>query len=180
MIIAASNQNLSNLVNAKNFREDIFFRLSKINIDIPPLREHKEDIPLILDHLLSLWNCKCHSNIEVSRGAMKKLMDYDYPGNVRELKNSLENALMFCKDGDLNEDDIQFYFECSHHSEMSLNKESIIEILKQYHGNISKASRSIGLSREGLSKKIKRMGINKNQLTNIFLFSNLLNELKCF
>ena len=94
-ILAASNEDLRKLVKEGRFREDLFHRLNVISIQLPPLRERKEDIPLLAERFLDLF---CRENNQPSRhftrGAMKMLMDYDWPGNVRELENAVERAVV--------------------------------------------------------------------------------------
>ncbi|MCX7995681.1 MAG: sigma-54 dependent transcriptional regulator [candidate division WOR-3 bacterium] len=93
-IIAASNKDLNNLVNEKKFREDLYYRLSVFPITIPPLRERKEDIPLLVEHFLK----KLKSNKKISDSALQKLKEYEWPGNVRELENTIERANILAQD----------------------------------------------------------------------------------
>lgn len=93
-IIAASNKDLHALVGEKKFREDLYYRLSVFPITIPPLRERKEDIPLLVEHFLR----KLKSNKKISESALQKLKDYDWPGNVRELENTIERANILASD----------------------------------------------------------------------------------
>ncbi len=94
-IIAASNQDLLELVKEKRFREDLYYRLSVFPIIIPNLRERKEDIPILVDHILSR---RLHSAKKISVNAYQKLQDYDWPGNIRELENTIERAVIIAKD----------------------------------------------------------------------------------
>ena len=93
-IIAASNKNLVDLVTGKKFREDLFYRLSVFPIRIPPLRERKEDIPVLVEYIIR----KLHGKQQVSEAAVQKLREYDWPGNIRELENTIERALILTKD----------------------------------------------------------------------------------
>ncbi|MGI6741798.1 MAG: sigma-54-dependent transcriptional regulator [Brevefilum sp.] len=98
-IIAASNQNLKMMIENGSFREDLYYRLKVVDLDIPPLRDRKEDIPELVGMLLRQSNMAIGSNIQdVSPRAMEALMAYDWPGNIRELKNALERAIIFCDD----------------------------------------------------------------------------------
>ncbi len=96
-VLAASNKNLSELIEKGEFREDLFYRLKVINIDIPPLREHPEDIPGLAGHFIKTNNPKMGLNIEnMTPGALDLLKKYAWPGNIRELRNVIERAMIFC------------------------------------------------------------------------------------
>ncbi|NIP42154.1 MAG: PAS domain-containing protein, partial [candidate division Zixibacteria bacterium] len=97
-IITASNRNLQKLVKAGRFREDLFYRINVITIKLPPLRERKEDIPLLVNHFINRFNnLKDRIITEVSPDVMAILMSHDYPGNIRELENIIEHAFVLCK-----------------------------------------------------------------------------------
>jgi PAS domain S-box-containing protein len=97
-IVAASHRDLDSLVRKGEFREDLFYRLNVIKLEIPPLRERREDIPLLIDNFIRKFNEKTGKPIRtVSRRAMKRLLEHEYPGNVRELENVLEHAFVLCK-----------------------------------------------------------------------------------
>jgi DNA-binding NtrC family response regulator len=101
-IIAATNVDLKKMVGEGRFREDLYYRLCVITIPIPPLRERREDIPLLADHFVRLYaseNDKPISGLEPE--AMKALLDYDWPGNVRELENAIERAVVLCSGGSI-------------------------------------------------------------------------------
>ncbi len=98
-IIAASNQNLKLMIKNGDFREDLYYRLKVVDLDVPPLRDRKEDIPELVGMLLRLSNMAIGSNIQdITPRAMDALMAYDWPGNIRELRNTLERAIIFCDD----------------------------------------------------------------------------------
>ncbi len=159
MVIATTNQDLVEMVKCKQFRKDLFFRISKIFYKILPLRERKEDIPHLMDYFIQKWQSKYNHTVTFSRSALKKMIKYSYPGNVRELFNSMESAVMRAN-GHVDDNDIQFYFDaCTSPEESTLNKKTIEAILNQFNGNISEAAKQIGYTREGLSKKIKKMQI---------------------
>ena len=94
-ILAATNSDLKEMVQAQKFREDLYYRLNVITVNLPPLRERKEDIPMLADHFLAKY---CSENrregLKFSPAAMKLLMDHDWPGNVRELENAVERAVV--------------------------------------------------------------------------------------
>jgi Transcriptional regulator containing PAS, AAA-type ATPase, and DNA-binding domains len=105
-IIAATNQNLEELVKDGKFREDLYYRLNIIELTIPPLREHSEDIPLLIDSLVSKLNVKLRRKVEgISEEALTLLQEYSWPGNIRELQNVLELAINMTDDFSLNVED---------------------------------------------------------------------------
>ncbi len=98
-IIAASNQDLKKMIKDNQFREDLYYRLKVVDLDIPPLRKRREDIPELVGMLLRQGNMAIGSNIQdITPRAMEALMAYDWPGNIRELRNALERAIIFCDD----------------------------------------------------------------------------------
>jgi two-component system, NtrC family, response regulator AtoC len=106
-LIAATNKNLGNLVNLKTFREDLYFRLNVININLPPLKERNGDIPLIASHYLSKYASQMNKPIiKISANAIKLLEAHKWPGNVRELANTIERAVVLCKNNIITEDDL--------------------------------------------------------------------------
>ncbi len=106
-IICSTNRNLVEQINKNEFREDLYFRINAITLEIPPLRERKEDIPLLIDYFKNkLAKEKQIELKDISQEALNKLMNYDYPGNVRELKNIVQNALIFSLNGTIKQEDI--------------------------------------------------------------------------
>lgn len=108
-IIAATNKDLDKLIAAGKFRDDIYYRLNTINIKMPPLREHKEDIPTLASYFIK----KCSKSINsISMQAMSAIMDYNYPGNVRELKNIIERACIYCEGSGVSDAPKEIGIEC--------------------------------------------------------------------
>ncbi len=104
-IVAATNQDLESLVKQKRFREDLFYRLNVIRIDLPPLRERRADIPLLISHIVQRLRATRSTTVEeISPEAMEVLLNYDYPGNIREMENILEHALIICQGGAIERD----------------------------------------------------------------------------
>ncbi len=97
-IVAATNKNLDTLISAGKFRDDLYYRLNTINIEMPPLREHKEDIPILISHFIKKFSRRINS---ISHQALSILMDYGYPGNVRELENLIERACIYCESDEI-------------------------------------------------------------------------------
>jgi len=171
-IIAATNRDLSKEVEKGKFREDLYFRLNVIAITIPPLRERKEDIPLLLAHFLTLFSKENYKSIKgYTKEAFSMLLRYDYPGNVRELENIVERAVVISKGDYITTDDLPFTL--GEHETKSLSKENInlknklealerdliLQALEEAKGNQSKAANKLGISERMLRYKLKRLGI---------------------
>jgi len=166
-IIAATSSNLANLVEDNEFRDDLFYRLNVLPINIPPLRERKDDIPMLADYFIEKYKDKLGTNVtSISSDAMSKLIEYPWHGNVRELENIIERA-MILTDGDIIEDleflneDVQSdpssWFDSLKLDEAlkRLEKLYIERALNETNGNRTHASRILGISRRGLLYKIK-------------------------
>jgi len=168
-IVAATNKNLKEEVKEERFREDLFYRLNVIQLHIPPLRERKEDIPILADHFLKECNRTNARDLKrLSRTVLDFFMDYPWPGNVRELRNEVERATaLSCSNTitvrDLSEDLKDFLDKqllepptpCFQKGE----KEVIVDILRKTNGNKTRAAGILGISREGLRKKMKRLNL---------------------
>lgn len=101
-IIAASKEDLRELVQTGKFRDDLYYRINVVKISLPPLSERRDDIPLLVDHFIDTFNRKMNRNISgVSEGVLSALMKYDFPGNIRELENIIEHAFVMIKDGEI-------------------------------------------------------------------------------
>lgn len=175
-IISATNRDLKTAIQEGKFREDLFYRLNVFPIRIPPLRERKEDIPLLAEHFLQKYSRKIGKKITgISKAALKMLMNYHFPGNVRELENILERAVTLSDEGaeitpDLlplestSEGPVESGFEDTSRPLKEIveemEKRLIRKKLQEFGGNISQTARSLGLSRVGLQKKLKRYGIH--------------------
>ena len=98
-ILAASNRDLSEMIEKGEFRDDLYYRLKVLDLEMPPLRDHKEDIPELIGFFVNEFNPRMGLNIsDITPKALKVLMDYDWPGNIRELRNTIERAMLFCDD----------------------------------------------------------------------------------
>jgi DNA-binding NtrC family response regulator len=166
-VVAATNKNLKTLVEQGKFREDLFYRLNVITIDVPPLRERKEDIPLLVSHFLEKYNIENKKSIErVSEDAMELILSYHWPGNVRELENCIERAVVICKGNLIKPSDLPDYIRVpvspSYKEDMTLEeleKIHIEKILTKYKFNIQKSSEVLGIDRATLYRKIKKYNI---------------------
>ena len=165
-IITASNRDLVDLVNRGDFRKDLFYRLNIIHIEIPPLRERKDDIPLLVYHFIQKYNQSLGKKIKgADRSFLKPLMEYNFPGNVRELENIVERAVNIAETEMLNEKHLPSYIfsqsseDTYRKSFEDIKKELLVETLKKTHFNISKTARQLGISRPTVYKLIKKYGL---------------------
>jgi two-component system response regulator HydG len=168
-IVAATNRNLDEEVRKNKFRQDLLFRLQVIQIQVPSLREHPEDIPELTDYFLARLARKCgQPPVQLTEAALRHLCDYSWPGNVRQLWAVLESAAMMVDHALLDAHDLPIPSEAAAHPANSLNlaaQESwaIRQALQQTDGNISQAARLLGVNRDTLSARIKRRGIDRDQ-----------------
>ncbi len=168
-IIAATNKNLSDEIMKGNFREDLFYRLNVIPVFLPALRERVEDIPLLVQQFITMFNRKNKRNIkEVSSNVMGLFMNYDWPGNIRELKNIIECSLVCTKTTTIEESSMPIYIrdksdakEKADRSDPASEKERIISVLKGCMGNKTITSRMLNMDRTTLWRKIKKYGISQ-------------------
>ena len=167
-VIAATHVNLQEAVKQGKFREDLFYRLNVININIPPLRERLEDIPLLAKGFVERLSHELGKNIvDISEGALKKLMEHAWSGNVRELENTIERAMGTCKERVLSENDFQFLNGVKKEVVWSapvmtldeMEQMIIIAALKRTDGNVKEAATQLGIDRSTLYDKIKHYNI---------------------
>ncbi len=171
-IIAASNKDLKTACKKDMFREDLYYRLNVINIELPPLKKRMEDIPLLVDHFIKKHAPKRKDMLMrgITGDAMDTLMNHVYPGNVRELENIIERAISFTNTPKILPSDLPSYlFQAS--TRKKIIKHKLKEALEEYEkeliwsalqgsrGNISKAAESLGIYRQQLQKKIRNLKI---------------------
>jgi transcriptional regulator with PAS, ATPase and Fis domain len=159
-VICATNRDLKKMLENGSFREDLYYRLNVVNIVIPPLRERIEDIPLLVDYFINKY-CTAMSRevITIDPVALKRLEEFEFPGNVRELENMIERAIVIgngkeirLKDLPLGKDMISSSVE----SLDDLEKKHILVILNKYGWNISRAAKALKVDRVTLYNKIKK------------------------
>ncbi|MDH4196062.1 MAG: sigma-54 dependent transcriptional regulator [Candidatus Aminicenantes bacterium] len=170
-ILAATNENLAQGVRAGTFREDLFYRLNVVPIHLPPLRERKEDIPLLVSHFLQKYNKKAKRNIEgISPRALKMLTGYDWPGNIRELENTIERAVVLSRGNEIDPEDLICHgigagaslFNVSGDGFVTLEemeKEYIRTVIRAQKGNKTQAAQILGVDRKTLWAKTKKYGL---------------------
>lgn len=166
-LICATNEAIYERVEEKTFRQDLLFRINTIEINLPPLRERGQDILLLAEHFLSIYTKKYNRKIKgISVPLQKKLMAYHWPGNVRELQHVIERAVIVTQNTTLSEDDFvvrktsntnnplveTYYLE-------DLEKQLIIKTLKKHNGNITDASKEMGISRQALYRRIEKFNL---------------------
>ena len=174
-IIAATNKNLQEALSKQEYREDLFYRLNKFPILIPPLRDRKEDIPLLVDHFVKMYNNELNKNInEVTLEALELLMQYHYPGNVRELGNIIERAIILQDGNSLKSDTLSLCLMNKEEKQKNdfadkkfreakplFEKEYIEDMLNKTNYNISQAAKLAGMDRTNFKDKIKKYGLRK-------------------
>lgn len=166
-LVCATNANIRKLVEEGKFRQDLYFRINTIEIEMPPLRERGEDILLLAEHFMQHYAKKCKKTINgLSREAKQKLMRYDWPGNVRELQHLMEKAVILADDKLLMPDDFTFPSKPEKQAAVldSLNlgeveKYAIEQALKMANGNLSYAAEILGITRYALYRKIEKFGL---------------------
>ncbi|HBR22190.1 MAG TPA: two-component system response regulator [Nitrospiraceae bacterium] len=161
-IIAATNKNLEEEVKKGRFREDLYYRLNVIPITLPPLRQRREDIPLLIEFFLGRSKNKLFKNIRFSKEAVDVLLEYDYPGNVRELENIVERCIVLSNSDIISRDDIPS-FVSGKTGKMQLllsdvaagaERAHIIKVLKETNGSKTMAAGILGISRKTLWEKM--------------------------
>ncbi len=181
-VIAATNADLEKLIEEKNFRDDLFYRLNVIKIELPPLRDRKEDIPLLVKHFLDIYAKENKKEIlGVSEDVMEIFDEYDWPGNIRELENLIERAVVLTKSKLITRNTLPPFLLgtqreerktiTSYNNEINLKeqiqsyqKKAIIEALKETKGVQKKAASILGIKPTTLNEMIKRLKINTNSI----------------
>ncbi len=165
-IIAATNRDLKRAVDEGQFRDDLYYRLNVISIKIPPLRERREDIPLLAQHFVEKFNIELGKRVErISEEAMKKLMAYHWPGNVRELENVIERAMVITKGSVIRPEEIQLPTEetppVEDKSLRAVERAHILRVLEENNWNVQRSAQILGIDRVTLYNKMKRYGIKR-------------------
>ncbi|MGC1105966.1 MAG: sigma-54 dependent transcriptional regulator [Candidatus Acidiferrales bacterium] len=165
-ILSATNANVQNEVEAGRFREDLLFRLNTIEIHLPPLRERKEDIPLLALHFLRQSSQRYRKNLTgFEATAMKVLLDHPWPGNVRELDHSIERAVLMTEGAEVRASDLglrpvrEGTLRIEDMSLEDVERALIQKAMSRYGGNVSHASKALGLSRSALYRRLQKYGL---------------------
>jgi two-component system response regulator PilR (NtrC family) len=174
-LLSATHRNLGKLVEAGEFRQDLYFRINVIEIHVPPLRERSRDLPTLIDHILNrlVRDYSC-DEVRMSDDALQKLLSYDYPGNVRELENILERAITLCEGEYIQLDDLELLnnanlvpaagpeadgdFNLDNHM-AEIEKQLILEALEKSRWNKTTAASCLGISFRSLRYRLKKLGL---------------------
>ena len=178
-VVAATNRDLEQAIEEKTFRQDLFFRLFVMEIAVPALRDHASDIPVLAHYFLQKFTAKTSSRVqEFSDAAIKQLMDYQWPGNIRELQNTIERAVILARNSTIEPSDIQLSTrttsskaaaatgEASKHNNRDisldrLEREHILSTLERTNWNKSMAAQILGIERSTLDRKLKRYKVSR-------------------
>ncbi|NLB05608.1 MAG: sigma-54-dependent Fis family transcriptional regulator, partial [Desulfobulbaceae bacterium] len=173
-IITATNRNLEALVRAGAFRDDLFYRLNVVKISLPPLRERKEDIPLLIEHFIRKYSAQQGKDIVgIANEALATLMRHDFPGNIRELENIIEYAFILCEGGYIQPQHLPEPFAAGVGSAEStqpadaaeprsleeIERQAISRSLERHHWRKMVTCRELGISKDTLRRKIERYGL---------------------
>lgn len=167
-LICATNQDIYSMINAGQFRNDLFYRINTVEIVIPPLRNRTEDIPLIANFFIEKFANKYKREIKpLTNQSIKKLQQYDWPGNVRELQHTIEKAVILYDGNELFIED--FHSRQTPSSPLfddynleNIEKQAIVNCLEKHKGNITKAAEELGLTRGAIYRRFEKHGITKH------------------
>jgi PAS domain S-box-containing protein len=170
-ILAATHRDLDELVRSGKFREDLYYRINVVRLRLPPLRERREDIPLLIDRFITRFNHVQNKDVVgASDAALALLMAHDYPGNVRELENIIEHAFVLCRGGLIEPQHLPPALHAALgkvprrvKTALTLNELEAIHIsdaLRRHHGNRAAAARELGINPSTLFRKLRKLGIH--------------------
>ena len=169
-MVAATHKNLREMVEAGDFREDLFFRLAAVEVNVPPLRERHGDVEVLAKHFVGINSAQRAASLRVSQVAMAALSSYSWPGNVRELEHVIARAVILCEGDELV--DMQLPADRAAETRkgdpvvnqvltiQEAERRAIVLALTHFDGDKSKAAKGLGISRTALYDKIKRHNLN--------------------
>src|SRR5262245_61491037 len=171
-VISATNRDLDPLIRQGAFREDLFYRLNVIMVTLPPLRERREDIPLLAEHFLARFGERQGRSLRLSAGAMDRLLRYTWPGNVRELEHAIERTAILAREDTIEPNDLPPYVGAglslgpaptlpTEQTLAHVERAHIIQILERHGFNHSRAADALGIGRTTLWRKLKEYGLEK-------------------
>ena len=169
-LICATNMPLYDMVKENRFRQDLLYRINTIEVEIPPLRERIEDIPLLANHFLKHYATKYGKSVtKISDAAMARMSKHPWPGNIRELQHSLERAIILSNSSVLQPEDFNFTVSNVKEGDQQVNLDQfnleevekllIRKVLKKYNGNITQAASELGLTRSSLYRRLEKHGL---------------------
>lgn len=167
-VVCATNAPIYELTKNGAFRQDLFYRIKTVEINIPPLRDRKEDIPLLVSHFLEEFGKRYHRNPVLSQSVLPQLAKYHWPGNIRELQHAIERAVILCSQPELTINDFQLNGSrpTTDGELKSLNlsvveREVIVQALKKNNNNLTRAAEELGIGRTTLYRKMQEYGISE-------------------
>jgi transcriptional regulator with PAS, ATPase and Fis domain len=181
-LITATNKDLNQMIKKGGFREDLYYRINVVPIVIPPLRERKEDIPILIDHFINKFSVENNKNVKgINKDALEFLMQYEWPGNVRELENLIERVIALTSNEYIPANELPYSFKnipkinglkesvldgkvSFLQAEEEFEKEVILDALKRTNYIQSHAAEILGISRRILKYKMDKLGINQNRV----------------
>jgi DNA-binding NtrC family response regulator len=184
-LVTATNRDLQKEVQAGNFREDLYYRLNVVPVHLPPLRERRDDIPILVDHFVAKFNERLKKSITgVEPAAMERLVSHNWPGNIRELENVLERTLLFASGPTIRASDLPAELQLAvpqsvptqpasgpasslkeivRRETERVERELIVRALDETGGNVSQAARNLKISRKSLQNKMKEFGLRDRE-----------------
>lgn len=170
-LITATNKDLLKAIDEKKFRDDLYYRINVVEISMPPLRERKDDIPLLAEHFLQIYSSKSERDIyNISQQSLAVLMQYDWPGNVRELQSVIQRAIAYTNKDTILPESLpsqilsvstkKRFDEKKQMSLPDLEKTYILQMLESFSWNLSQASKIMGISRATIYRKVKEFGLS--------------------
>jgi len=177
-VLTASNKDLEAEIKKGNFREDLYYRLKVLHIRMPALREIREDIPLLANHFLAECCRDSGKQFDFSPALLRRMMQWDWPGNVRQLQNQIKSMVACARKRTISEEDLPERISETRARELKpvaaqtaslkraveeLERQMIVDTLRATGNNQQKAAQSLGLSRQGLINKLKRYGLNSSE-----------------
>ena len=165
-LICATNMKIENMVADKTFRQDLFYRINTIELDLPPLRERPEDIAPLAEFYLKQFRKKYNRPVtDISSALIKKMQQYNWPGNIRELQHAIERAVILSQEKTLQPDDLFLKTSGDQPTTATgfdledMEKNMIVQAMKRFNGNITDAARELGLSRAALYRRMEKYGL---------------------
>ena len=173
-LISATNEPIEKLISEKKFREDLFYRISTMRINVPPLNDRREDIPIIVYNYLKKLEIKFNKELSITNSALDILCKYDYKGNIRELENKLEQASIISSDGTIKDKDLKISGELT--TELTFTSETeikgdkplseiekmyILKVMEKTRGNKQRAAEILKIDRKTLYKKLREYQIEE-------------------
>jgi DNA-binding NtrC family response regulator len=180
-VVAATHRNLAEAVREGRFREDLYYRLKVVEIELPPLRDRRQDIPALAQRFLEQVTERLGlEKKQLGDAALGRLARYDWPGNVRELKNAIEQAAVLARGAEIGEDDLGLpepaagapartadaaFADAKKVAVESFERDYLLAALRRHGGNISRTAESIGMVRQSLQQKIRELGLRAEDWT---------------